>query len=506
MTFLDKIIKAITSSRLKEIDYFRRNPAEVQNDTLKSLTNLLSPTQYGKLYGVEGGVTYEKFSSSLPVVEYNDIMPYIERHRKGEGNVLVKGTIDWYAKSSGTTASKSKYIPVPKMHLNNCHYRGMKDVVTLLYDSHENVSMMGGRALTLGGSHSIDELGDGHGRYGDLSAILIHNTPLYAALYRLPRKDIALTSNFAEKVEGICRSCVDKNVTSIAGVPSWNLVMLNKVLDYTGKSCIKEVWEDIEIFMHGGVNFKPYREEFNRIMGTNDMKYIESYNASEGFFSIQDDKNSDDMLLMLDYGIFYEFIEMKHINDHSKAIPLADVREGVNYAMLISTLGGLWRYMIGDTVTFTSTSPYKIKITGRTTLYINAFGEEIIIDNAEKALGEACRATDSSINEYTAAPMYMENGGKGAHQWIIEFNKKPNDIVLFKETLDKTLQSINSDYEAKRSDNTTLLPPDIVIVEAGTFMKWMSNRGKVGGQNKVPRLSNNRQYVDSIIELINSNM
>ncbi len=502
MTLLDAIIKNATSSRLKEIDYFRRNPIEVQSRMLSNLIDISINTEYGKHYGLTLDSNYQDYISKLPIVQYNDIQPYIERHRKGEKNLLTNEKIEWYAKSSGTTAAKSKFLPVPKEHLNGCHYRGMKDVVTLLYDSYSDIAMMGGKALTLGGSHSIDELGSGGVRYGDLSAILINNSPLYSSYVRLPKKRVALISDFNEKVEGICKTCIDKNITSLAGVPSWNLVMLNKILEYTGKSCIKDVWQNIEVFMHGGVNFKPYREEFNRVIGSNDMKYIESYNASEGFFSIQDDKSSDDMLLMLDYGIYYEFLAMSDINHPERAIPLEDVKVGVNYAMIISTLGGLWRYMIGDTVKFTSIAPYKIKITGRTTLYINAFGEEVIIDNTDRAIDEACKVAECSVNEYTAGPLYMESGGKGSHQWIVEFNVEPKSINLFVETLDRTIQTLNSDYEAKRNNNTTLLPPDVVVVKRGTFMKWMDWRGKSGGQNKVPRLSNNREYIDSILDLI----
>lgn len=503
MSIITKIIKNFSSDRLKEIDFFRRQPVQVQQSQYKLLINELSLTEYGRMFGITNSTTYSEFAKNVPVVEYQDLSPFITRHRQGESNILTQESIGWYAKSSGTTASKSKFIPVPKSHLERCHYRGTKDVIALLVDNYPDLEMFSGKSLTLGGSHTIDEISESGAHYGDLSAILIQNAPFYTALVRMPEKNIALIPNFDEKIERICASCIEEDITSIAGVPSWNLVMLNKVLEYTGKNNICEVWENMEVFMHGGVNFNPYRNEFKRMIPSSKMKYIESYNASEGFFSIQDEKAKDDMLLMLDYGVFYEFLDVHHLNDPSKAVPLEGVEVGVNYAMIISTLGGLWRYMIGDTVIFTSVDPYKIKITGRTKLFINAFGEEIIIDNADKALSEACRATSAEISEYTAAPVFMAEGEKGCHEWIIEFRHEPDNMVLFCETLDKTLQTINSDYEAKRFNCTTLMTPKISSVPRNTFFRWMESRGRVGGQNKVPRLSNDRQYVDELLNFIN---
>lgn len=504
MSIITKIVKNLSSERLVEIDFFRRHPFAVQSGQFRQLIKELSLTEYGRTFGITDTTDYPMFAKVLPVVEYNDLSSFITRHRQGESHILVSGNIGWYAKSSGTTDSKSKFIPVPKSHLERCHYRGTKDVIAFLTDNYPNLDMFSGKSLTLGGSHTVDEISENGTRYGDLSAILIQNAPFYTAFARMPAKEIALISNFDEKIEKICETCVGENITSIAGVPSWNLVMLDKILDYTGKKNICEVWENMEVFMHGGVNFNPYRSEFQRVIPSANMKYIESYNASEGFFSIQDEKDRDDMLLMLDYGVFYEFLATSDIGDHSKVIPLEGVEIGINYAMIISTLGGLWRYMIGDTVIFTSTTPYKIKITGRTKLFINAFGEEVIIDNADKSLSAACRATKAEISEYTAAPIFMQDGVKGGHEWIIEFSREPNDIKLFCDTLDKTLQSINSDYEAKRFNDTTLLFPKILSVSTGTFFHWMEKRGRVGGQNKVPRLSNDRKYVDDLINFINA--
>lgn len=504
MAILTKIIRNLSDARLIEIDLFRRHALDVQRTQFSLLMEKLSDTEYGKLYSVNDSISYENFAKNVPVVEYNELIPYITRHRQGESNILIPENISWYAKSSGTTASKSKFIPVPKSHLQMCHYKGTKDVIALLCDNYPDLDMFSGKTLTLGGSHTIDEISKNDTHYGDLSAILIQNAPFYTSLMRVPAKEIALIPNFDEKVEKICQSCVTENISSIAGVPSWNLVMLNKILDYTGKKNICEVWENIEVFMHGGVNFTPYRNEYNRIIASPKMKYIETYNASEGFFAIQDDKGRDDMLLMLDYGVFYEFLDTRHLSDTSKIVTLEGVEVGVNYAMIISTLGGMWRYMIGDTVTFTSKTPYKIKITGRTKLYINAFGEEVIIDNADRALEEACRSTKAEISEYTAAPVFMEDGTKGSHEWIIEFRSAPDNIDSFAVVLDKTLQSINSDYEAKRFNNTTLLPPKVTVVLRGTFFRWMESRGRVGGQNKVPRLCNDRQYVEDLINFINA--
>ncbi|MFI3268133.1 MAG: GH3 auxin-responsive promoter family protein, partial [Rikenellaceae bacterium] len=383
-----------------------------------------------------------------------------------------------------------------------CQYKGMKDVIALAAYSNDTFSASLGKTLTLGGAHELDTLSAKGARSGDLSSILIEHTPFYMSMFRAPSKKIALEKDFVTKVEAIARVCSKQNVTSFAGVPSWNLILLEKILEYTGKSNINEVWPNMELFMHGGVSFTPYRETYKKLIPSPRMKYIESYNASEGFFAIQDNPKSEELLLMLDYGVFYEFLAVSDVCDTSKTIPLEDVQLGVNYAIIITTNGGLWRYMIGDTVTFTSVSPYRIKITGRTKQYMNAFGEEVIVDNSNKAIFEASQQTGAAVMEYSAAPVYMEFNEKGRHEWIIEFSKEPNSFEKFCEILDKALQQANSDYEAKRSNNATLEMPIIRRVEPGTFQKWMEKRGKVGGQNKVPRLSNTREYVDSLLEFI----
>lgn len=499
MPILTSIVHTLCSGRLRAIDRYASSAAEIQYEQFRKLTERLSNTRYGEEHRINGHGSYDYFREHLPVVTYDEIAPYIDRMRSGEEHVLWDRKVEWYAKSSGTTASKSKFIPVSPELLESCHLQGPRDVLALFTRNYPESNVFSGKTITLGGSHAIDELSKGGARSGDLSAIMIQHTPMIAAVNRLPSKEVALLPDFEEKVARICAECVDKNVTSFAGVPSWNMVMLNKVLEYTGKSNICEVWPNMELFIHGGVNFKPYREQYRKLIPSPAMKYMETYNASEGFFAIQDNPAEEDMLLMLDYGIFYEFLEVSDLHDTTKTVPLEGVRPGVNYAMIVSTAGGLWRYLIGDTVTFTSVRPYKIRITGRTKLFINTFGEEIIIDNAEQALAAACRATGAQISEYTAAPVYMEAGSKGSHQWLIEFAVAPTDPELFACTLDRRLQEVNSDYEAKRKNDTTLYAPQVVALPAGTFYRWMKSRGKAGGQNKVPRLANDRRYADELL-------
>ena len=434
---------------------------------------------------------------------YDDIKPYIDRLREGERDIFWPGEVRWFAKSSGTTSNKSKFIPVTQAALEDCHIRGPKDVFALYIKNNPESKVLKGKMLTLGGSHSINNISN-NSYFGDLSAILLENVPFWSDFIRTPSTEIALIEEFEEKIEKIIETALDKNVTSFAGVPSWYLVLMKRVLEKSGKSNILEVWPNLEVFAHGGINFDPYREQYNKLIPSSQMHYMETYNASEGFFAIQDNPNHDDMLLMLDYGIFYEFIPMK---DWGKPNPQALVLEEVelyeNYAIVISTNAGLWRYIIGDTVKFTSKYPFKIKITGRTKHFINAFGEEVIIDNADKAVQIACKHTGAVINEYTAGPIFMGDNQKGAHQWIIEFETGPDDIEHFTSVLDNALKTLNSDYEAKRHKNLTLELPHIIVAPKGTFFEWMKRRGKIGGQNKIPRLSNNREYLDDLIKLIN---
>jgi hypothetical protein len=500
MGLLPKILGAAFASRLGAVDRFRRHPAEVQHEQLRGLSAKGSSTAFGRDHGMQRGWSIEKFQSQVPVRDYEAFFPYIERARLGEKGVLWPGETRWFARSSGTTGAKSKYIPVTRDSLWQSHMQGPKDCIAFNVDRHPDTRVYGGKTLTLGGSRRIEREGE-NALTGDLSAILIENIPDFANHWRVPRTETALLPDFEQKVERICRECSCEDVRSLAGVPSWNLVMLKRLLEYTGKNNLLEVWPRLELFIHGGVNFAPYREVYRQLIPSKGMHYLETYNASEGFFGISDDF-SEDMLLMLDYGMFYEFLPVAQLDDPTKAVPLEGVRTGVNYAMIISGSGGLWRYLIGDTVRFTSIAPYRIRISGRTRQYINAFGEELIVDNAESAMSAACVATGAEVAEYTAAPVYMELDTKGAHQWIVEFRRPPHDGEdAFAVALDVALMEVNSDYEAKRWRNTTLLAPVVTAVPVGTFDRWMADRGKSGGQNKVPRLANNRQYVDDILAL-----
>lgn len=501
MPIINSLVNWINTKRLAQIKFFKNNPIEVQQKCLKELLYVSKDTQWGRTYDYKSIRSLSDFSSRVPIQTYEDLKPYVERMRKGESNILWPSEVKWFAKSSGTTNDKSKFIPVSKEALENCHYRAGKDIMAIYTNLYPDTSIFSGKGLTLGGSHEINNTKN-HSFYGDLSAILIQNLPFWTDFIRTPDTSVALLSEWEEKLAKMVSITVNENVTSLSGVPSWYLVLLNSVLEYTGKSNISEVWPNLELFVHGGVSFVPYKEQYKKIISSPNMHYLETYNASEGFFGIQDDPEDDSMLLMLDYGIYYEFIPTSELeNDNAKVLSLEEVELGVNYAIIISTNGGLWRYEIGDTVYFTSLLPFKFKISGRTKLFINAFGEEIIIDNAENALNKACLKTNSSIKEYTAGPIYMKGNKKGAHQWLIEFEKAPADLNLFTYYLDTELMNLNSDYEAKRYKNTTLTRPIIVLAEKNLFYTWLKNKGKLGGQNKVPRLSNTRDIIDQLLAI-----
>jgi hypothetical protein len=435
------------------------------------------------------------------VQTYEDIIPYVERLRKGETDLLWPGEIKWFAKSSGTTSAKSKFIPMSREALEDCHYRAAKDILVIYTMQRPATRIFSGKSLTLGGSHRMNQFSN-DSLYGDLSAILIENAPFWVDIIRTPRQKIALLEDFEEKLNLITKSTVNENVTSISGVPSWYLVLIKQILTFTGKTNLLDVWPNLEVFFHGGISFTPYREQYKKLIVGDQMNYMETYNASEGFFGIQDDPLSNDMLLMLDYGIFYEFIPADKINsDDPPVFTVAEVESGVNYAIIISTNGGLWRYMMGDTIVFTSVEPYRFRITGRTKHFINVFGEEVIVDNADKALESACKETNAVIAEYTAGPVFMNTLSKGSHEWIIEFDKVPADLTIFTNTLDNTLKSVNSDYEAKRVHDLNLGFPVVRPVPRGTFNKWLKTKNKLGGQNKVPRLSNSREYIEDLYKI-----
>lgn len=452
-------------------------------------------------YGYSEKMSIEKFQEKVPLQTYEEIKPYVERLRSGEQNLLWPEEIKWFAKSSGTTNDKSKFIPVSNETLEECHFRGGKDVIALYTLNYPENGILKGKGLTLGGSHQINNFSN-KSYYGDLSAILIENLPFWSTFIKTPTSKIALLPEWEEKLEKITLHTIEENVTSIAGVPSWTLVLIKYILDYTGKKNILEVWPNLELFMHGGVSFSPYRSQFKSLIPSDSMHYLETYNASEGFFGIQDDPESDDMLLMLDYGIFYEFIPLENINDkHPPVFTVKDVEINRNYAMVISTNSGLWRYIIGDTIFFTSLYPHKIKISGRTRSFMNAFGEEVMVDNADKAINIACSKTGAMVSEYSAAPIYMNTRSKGSHEWLIEFEKQPDDIKKFTLELDKALKSVNSDYEAKRYKNFALEMPTVRVLKKGSFYQWFQKKGKLGGQNKMPRLSNDRTYIEELLQI-----
>ena len=501
MPILNSIFTLFNLKRLSQIEEMRTNPVEFQQDTFLNLIRRAENTNYGLKYDFTSIHSVRTFQERVPVNHYDDLKPYIERMIKGEANVLWPREVRWYAKSTGTTNDKSKFIPVSRGALDGCYFKAGKDTFMLYTRNYPDSNILSGKSLTLGGSHQVSPLND-KTQVGDLSAIYIQNLPFFFDIKRTPEVSIALISEFEEKINRIAEVAVNEDVTSIVGVPSWNLVLLKHVLEVTKKDNISQVWPNLELFVHGGINFEPYREQYRKIIPSPQMKYMETYNASEGFFAIQDDPAEQSMMLMMDYGIFYEFIPLEEVDNASpKVYTVADVEVGKNYAIVISTNAGLWRYMIGDTVVFTSLFPHKLRISGRTKQFINVFGEELMVDNAERAIIEACKTSGAVVTEYTVAPVFMSDKSKGKHQWLIEFERLPNDLKMFSDKLDSHLQSLNSDYEAKRHRNATLEQLDVVVARNGLFMEWMKNRGKLGGQNKVPRLSNTRQYIDELLPM-----
>jgi len=500
MTLFNSVISWFVRKRIHQIELFMKYPHEVQEEWFESLLHTARDTEWGLKYDYRSINSFEEYCRRVPISDYTAMKPFIDRLRQGENNILWPTEVKWFAKSSGTTSDKSKFIPVTAEALEECHMKGGKDLLSIYCNNNPDTTIFSGKVLGMGGSFKSDnEMADTY--HGDVSAIIMENLPFWIQLIRTPDMSVALMDEWEEKLHKIAMITKDEDVTNITGVPSWMLVLLNKILEITGAKNIKEVWPNLELFVHGGVSFTPYREQFRKICPP-EMKYLETYNASEGFFGIQDRLDSDDMLLMLDYGVFYEFMPVAEIdNEKPVTLPLWKVETGVNYALVISTNAGLWRYLIGDTVMFTSTDPYRIKITGRTRSFMNAFGEELIIDNAEKALATACEKTSSIITEYTAAPIFLKDKDKAAHEWVIEFETPPENLEYFGEVLDNALKSLNSDYEAKRYHNLMLMLPVIRPVEKGTFYEWFRERGKLGGQHKVPRLSNERKYVEEILAL-----
>ncbi len=486
--------------RLWRIEGWMNNPIDAQREVLQDLVTSAQYTEFGRKYNFSGLFNLRAFKKTIPIQEYEDIKPYIQRIMDGEQNVLWNTPIYWFAKSSGTTSDKSKFIPVSDESLQDGHYKAAKDILTLYYHFNPDSDLLTGKGLVLGGSHTINPI-NAEAQYGDLSAVLLQNTPFWGHWLRTPDLSIALMDEWESKIEKLAENTVKENVTSISGVPTWTLVLFKRILEMTGKQTMAEVWPSLELYMHGGVSFTPYRDQFQQLIGKK-IHYLEMYNASEGFFAAQDRPGEEGMLLYTDHGIFMEFMP---VEEYGKAEPqtigLQDVEIGKNYALVISTNGGLWRYLLGDTIQFTSLFPFKVKVSGRLKHFINAFGEELIVDNTDKAIAIASAKTSTVVNDYTAAPVYFSSNSNGAHEWLIEFEKAPDDMQQFTQELDKALKSLNSDYEAKRHKDIALRAPIVRILPKGIFNEWLRTKGKLGGQHKVPRLSNERKYLEEILAL-----
>ena len=500
MKLLSPAISRLARFRHWRIEQWIHDPIATQRDVLQSLVTHAQYTDIGRQYGLTKLFSIREFKKTIPIHEYNDLKPYIERMMNGEENVLWNTPVTWFAKSSGTTSDKSKFIPVTEESLEDCHYKASKDVLTMYYYFNPDSDLLTGKGLVIGGSHQVNAINDTV-HYGDLSAVLLQNTPIWANWIRTPELSIALLDEWEDKIERLAQNTIIENVTSISGVPTWTTVLIRRILEITGKQTLKEVWPNLELYIHGGVSFVPYQEQFRKLIG-GDIYYLEMYNASEGFFAAQDSPGADGMLLFLDHGIFYEFMPIEEYGkEQPRTIGLDKVEIGKNYALIITTNGGLWRYLVGDTVQFTSLYPFRIKVSGRLKHYINAFGEEVIVDNTDRAIAIASAHTNVTVNDYTAAPVYFSDTSNGAHEWLIEFEQEPSNLQQFIVELDTALKSLNSDYEAKRHKDIALGMPIVKAVQKGTFTEWLRRKGKLGGQHKIPRLSNDRKLVEEILAL-----
>lgn len=498
MGILSTTISQLARMRLWRIEAWVQHPIASQREVLQDLVTSAQYTEFGRKYNFSSLFSTRDFKKAVPIHEYDDLKPYIQRMMDGEENILWNTPIRWFAKSSGTTSDKSKFIPISEESLEDCHYKGAKDTLTMYYNFNPDSDLLTGKGLVIGGSHTINQVNE-EIHYGDLSAVLLQNSPVWGQWIRTPELSIALMDEWETKIEKLAETTIAENVTSISGVPTWTMVLFKRILEITGKSCIAEVWPSLELYIHGGVSFTPYREQFRKIIGK-DIYYIDSYNASEGFFAAQDKPGEDGMLLYLDHGVFMEFMPFEEYGkEDPQTIGLKDVETGKNYAPVISTNGGLWRYLLGDTIQFTTLYPFRIKVSGRLKHFINAFGEEVIVDNTDKAVSMACEKTGAIVNDYTAAPVYFSDNGNGAHEWLVEFDKEPASLDDFTVELDKALQSINSDYEAKRYKDIALHQPLLHMMPKGFFNEWLKSKGKLGGQHKVPRLSNERALIEEIL-------
>lgn len=498
MKLLSPAISRLARLRLGAIEHWMQYPVEAQRAVLQHLITEGQYTVIGRKYNFSNTFKIRDFKNAIPIQQYEDLKPYIERMMAGEENLLWNTPIEWFAKSSGTTSDRSKFIPVSQESLDTNHYQGNKDVLTMYYNHYPESDLLTGKGLVIGGSHQVGSINENI-HFGDLSAVLLQNAPVWAQWIKTPELSIALLDEWESKIENLAQSTIQENVTSISGVPTWTLVLFRRILEITGKSCIREVWPDLELYFHGGVSFTPYKEQFQKLIGA-PIHYLEIYNASEGFFAAQTYDGEDGMLLFLDHGIFYEFLPAEEFGkENARTIGLNEVEIGKNYAPVITTTGGLWRYLIGDTIQFTTKFPFRVKVSGRIKHFINAFGEEVIVDNADKAIAAASIKTGAIVNDYTAAPVYFSAGSNGAHEWLIEFEKLPDNIETFSYQLDKTLREINSDYDAKRHKDIALRPPVVRVLKKGSFNEWLRSKGKLGGQHKVPRLSNDRTYIEEIL-------
>lgn len=500
MNLIDTFVRKILKHRIAKIKHFAQNPYEVQEQTFTYLIQKAKNTEWGRKHDYKHIKSYPNYQQNVPISNYEDVFPYIQRMMRGEQNILWASKIHWFSKSSGTTNARSKFIPVSGESLQTCHFRGGKDIFALYIHNNPQTRFFRGRGLSIGGTFQMNPENP-QSYFGDISAVVVQNLPKWAQILRTPPLKIAMMERWEDKIEAMVNHTITQNVTSLLGVPTWTVVLLQSILEKTGAKYITDVWPNLEVFVHGAVSFTPYRSLFRNLAPS--LRYMETYNASEGFFGLQDDLSRDDMLLLLDYGIFYEFIPILEVDsDNPTTLTLDQVELGENYALIISTNGGLWRYKIGDTIKFTSKNPYRIKITGRTKHFINAFGEELIVENAENAIAYACNQTHSVIADYTAGPVYMENNASGRHEWIIEFEKAPDNLEDFTKILDSRLREVNSDYDAKRYQDIALKTPIVHKAPMGTFYKWMKKRGKLGGQHKVPRLANSREYLEDVLNLI----
>lgn len=497
---VNALFSFLIKKRLQQIELFRAHPHETQLEMFHGLVQTARYTEWGRKHGYAEIRSVDTFRERVPLQDYEHVKPWVQRMRQGEQNLLWPTDIKWYAKSSGTTSDRSKFIPVSREALEDCHYMGGKDLLAIHMGSNPGSKLYQGMSLVMGGSSTIEQSRQ-DAYTGDLSAIIIRNLPVWVEIRRTPVIETALLDDWEVKIEKMARETMREDVRSIAGVPSWTLVLLKRILEITGKRHIMEVWPNLELFMHGGVSFRPYRAQFEALIPSATMNYLESYNASEGFFALQDEPGRDELLLMLDYGIFYEFLPVEDLDSEQPRTKLLhEVEPGRQYAIVISTNAGLWRYMPGDTVRFTSTAPYRIQVSGRTRSFINAFGEELIVENADRAMEAACHETGAVVNEYTAAPVYMDGNARGGHEWAVEFRTPPQDLQRFTEMLDRALRTLNSDYDAKRRGDMALVFPKLHALPEGSFHAWMKRRGKLGGQHKVPRLANERTFIEELLQ------